>query len=102
LELNGVDMDADMDTSMDPLFLMQQMELRESLEAVKNSAHPAEDLLKINNDIDDVLEGIIRKLTSIFSTAEAIDLPAARDCVRRMQFMTRLQEETQVLEETFL
>jgi molecular chaperone HscB len=102
LELNGVDMDADTDTSMDPMFLMQQMELRERLEAINDSAHPAEELLEINNDINEILEGIIRELKTIFSGAGADDLQAARDCVRRMQFMTRLQEEAEVLEETLL
>ena len=102
LELNGVDMNADTDTSMDPMFLMQQMELREKLETVKDSAHPAEELLDINNDISEVLEGIIRELKSIFATRKVDDLHKARDCVRRMQFMTRLQEEAEILEETLL
>lgn len=102
LELNGVDMNADTDTSMDPMFLMQQMELRERLEDVKESAHPAQELLEINNDINEILEGIIRDLKTIFSNAAVEDLQVARDCVRRMQFMTRLQEETEVLEETLL
>jgi molecular chaperone HscB len=102
LELNGVDMNADTDTAMDPMFLMQQMELRERLEMVKDSAHPAEELLEINSDISGTLEGINRELTTIFSVHTVDDLPAARDCVRRMQFMTRLQEEAEVLEETLL
>ena len=102
LELNGVDMNSDTDTSMDPMFLMQQMELREKLEMVKDSAHPVEELLDINNDINEVLEGIIRELKSIFATGKVDDLHKARDCVRRMQFMTRLQEEAEVLEETLL
>ena len=102
LELNGVDMNADTDTSMDPMFLMQQMELRERLEAVNDSAHPAEELLEINNDIDEILEGIIRELKTIFCDAAVDDLKTARDCVRRMQFMTRLQEEAEVMEETLL
>jgi molecular chaperone HscB len=106
LELNGVDMDADTDTNMDPTFLMQQMELRERLEAVQASENPAEELLAVNNDINEILEGIIRELKTIFAGTLAgtpvSDLQAARDCVRRMQFMTRLQEEAEVLEETLL
>lgn len=102
LELNGVDMSADTDTAMDPMFLMQQMELREQLEAVKDSEHPSEALLDINNHISEILESIIRELKTIFSVTPVGDLQAARDCVRRMQFMTRLQEEAEVLEETLL
>jgi molecular chaperone HscB len=102
LELNGIDMNADSDTSMDPMFLMQQMELRERLEATNGSSHPAEELLEINNDINDTLEGIMRELKTIFADPSDVDLQAARDCVRRMQFMNRLQEEAEVLEETLL
>jgi len=59
-------------------------------------------VLEINKDIDQILERIIRELKTIFSDAEVEDLQAARDCVRRMQFMTRLQEEAEILEETLL
>jgi molecular chaperone HscB len=100
LQLNGVDMNADTDTSMDPHFLMQQMELREALESVKNSANPADELITINNDIELAITGIIRELTKVFSVETTPDLSAARDCVRRLQFMTRLQEEAHSLEES--
>jgi len=102
LELNGVDMSADTDTRMDPMFLMQQMELRERLESVGTSEHPAEELLDINNHIDSIVEGIIRELKTIFTASAVGDLKAARDCVRRMQFMSRLKEEAEVMEETLL
>jgi molecular chaperone HscB len=95
-------MNADTDTSMDPMFLMQQMELRERLEVVKDSADPAEELLAINNHIDEILEGIIRELKTIFAAAGTGDLQVARDRVRRMQFMTRLREDAEILEETLL
>lgn len=102
LEINGVDMNADTDTQMDPLFLMQQMELRESLAEVKNSANPIDELLKINNNIDQAINSIISELKLIFPEGEPGDLTAARDCVRRLQFMTRLQEEVHSLEETLI
>lgn len=102
LELNGVDISADTGTSMDPVFLMQQMELRERLGAIKDSEHPAEELLEIHKDIDEILESITRELKTIFSTTVVSDLQAAKDCVRRMQFVIRLQEEAEVLEETLL
>jgi molecular chaperone HscB len=100
LELRGLDMDSDTDTSMEPQFLMQQMELRERLEAVNRSTHPGKDLAEINDDIDEVLKGIMRELREAFSTNG--DVLVARDCVRRMQFMQRLQEEAQNLEEIYL
>jgi molecular chaperone HscB len=100
LQLNGVDMSVDTDTAMDPQFLMQQMELREALEALNNSANPAEDLLALTTDIDATIAGIIQELKNSFNAGTGLDLSAARDGVRRLQFMTRLQEEAHNLEET--
>ena len=100
LQLSGIDMNSDTDTRMNPQFLMQQMELREGMDAIKNSAHPAEDLLRLNNDIDLTIAGIIQELRKILAPGAAHDLQAARDCVRRLQFMSRLQEEARNLEET--
>lgn len=99
LEINGIDMNADTDTQMDPQFLMQQMELRESLGEVKNSVNPIDELLKINNNIDQSISSIILELKRIFPAGQPGDLAVARDCVRRLQFMIRLQEEAQSLEE---
>jgi len=101
LQLNGIDVDAETDSRMDPQFLMQQMDLREALEFVKNSANPARDLITINTDIESTIAGIIHELKEIFDSGTALDLQSARDCVRRLQFMTRLQEEAHNLEETF-
>lgn len=100
LQLNGIDLDADIDTRMDSQFLMRQMEFRESLEAVKSSANPAERVKAINADIDASIDDIIQKLKKLFTGGSAQDLTAARDFVRRLQFMIRLQEEAQDLEES--
>jgi molecular chaperone HscB len=99
LELNGVDMRNDTDTAMDPGFLMQQMELREQLGDVLNSPDPHGELLNINNTIDESVADISKGLQKIFAKGKQADLDSARDAVRRMQFMIRLREEAEALEE---
>ena len=101
LQLNGIDMSADTDTAMDPEFLMQQIELREKLEEIKHSTNPVDGVSQISADIERIIKGIISELKAIFSANLASELMTARDCVRRLQFMTRLQEEAHNLEEQF-
>lgn len=90
LSLAGVATDEETDTRMDPAFLMQQMEWRESLDDARSAADPAAAL--------DALERELRSGTS--TTAEAFAVAAdagewdsARDAVRRWQFLDKLARE---------
>jgi len=87
LELNGVDVAFETNTAMPPEFLMQQMELRETLEDAKNAAALdalRRDLRKQKQDLQAAI-------------AEAIDSKkdyhAAAGLVRKLQFLDRLDEE---------
>ena len=102
LELQGVDMSADSDTAMAPEFLMQQMQLRESLEEVASSADPHGDLLRISGDIDGIIEAIVAELRQAFASGGIDNTALARDGVRRLQFMMRLREEAEALEEQLI
>ena len=87
LELNGVDVAFETNTAMPPEFLIQQMELRETLEESKDAAAL------------DALRGDLRKQKKNLQTAiaEAIDsrkdYNAAAGLVRKLQFLDRLDEE---------
>ena len=100
LELNGMDMSADTDTAMDPQFLMQQMEFRERLESVPSSADPITEAFALGETIESTIAAIIKELSGLFSQA-APDWHAARDWVRRFQFLNRLQSEVEELEERY-
>jgi len=87
LELHGVDVAFETNTAMPPEFLMQQMELRETLEEAKDA--PALDALRKNlvqerslleKQIADCIDG--RK-----------DYAGAAGLVRKLQFLDRLGEE---------
>lgn len=87
LELHGVDVAFETNTAMPPEFLMQQMELRESLEAAKTPAsldemrkRLREDKARLQTQIADALD--TRK-----------DYAGAAGLVRKLQFLDRLDEE---------
>jgi molecular chaperone HscB len=87
LELHGVDVAFETNTAMPPEFLMQQMELRETLEEAKEASSL------------DALRADLKKQTKELekAIAEAIDAKkdyrAASDLVRKLQFLDRLDEE---------
>ena len=87
LELQGVDVAFETNTAMPPEFLMQQMELRETLEDAKDAK--ALDELRRN------LSSERRSLEA--QIAQAIDAEknykGAADLVRKLQFLHRFDEE---------
>ena len=97
LELQGVDVAFETNTAMPSEFLMQQMELRESLE----DATEKKDSSRL-----DLLRGNLGKsrLSLQQEIAEAIDVKkdfaAAADLVRKLQFLDRLDEEIDAAYET--
>ena len=99
LKLKGVDLLNDKTTSMDPEFLMQQMRLREELEQVRQSEDPAAKLIVLSAEIDQGLAEQETILKQLFADADDEKLAQISDYVRRMQFMLKLQQETEALEE---
>lgn len=102
LEINGVDMKSDMDTNMDPAFLMQQMELRERMDGVLSHADSQAEILKIYDVIDESVVELNKQLKKIFARPDSINIEKAKDCVRRYQFLDRIRDETETLEEQLL
>ncbi len=96
LELNGTPLD-DTDTRMEPMFLMQQMEMREALENVPNVDDPFSVLDKSRGELKVELDRVSRE------AAEQLDgegqLTAARESVKKMQFLYKVQQEMNEMEE---
>ena len=87
LELNGVDVGFETNTAMPPEFLMEQMELRERLEAAKNGSELdlifrdlAVEKREIENRIQEKIDG-------------RQDFVAAGDLVRKLMFLERFGED---------
>lgn len=98
LELEGIAFN-DSDTTMDPMFLMEQIELRESLEGVRVQADPFAALEKLRGIIEAKDKAYIDSLGEAFASGDQAALEAARDTVRKLQFMVRLNNEVEELEE---
>ncbi len=97
LTLDGMPAD-DTDTAMDPEFLMEQMELREGLEEARSQTDPHKRLAEIANDIEKRLEGKIGEFRRHYAQGQASRCQA-RNAVREMQFLEKLLDEIDSLEE---
>jgi molecular chaperone HscB len=98
LELKGITLD-DSDTTMDPMFLMEQMELRESLAEVSNKPDPFAALMSLRDSIEAKEQRLITSLAAAFASGEQAELEGARETVRKLQFMEKLLSELEGLEE---
>jgi len=101
LELQGVTLD-DNDTAMDPSFLMEQMELREALGEVRGKADPFSELNSLRDRVEGNERLLVESLQQLFATGDSEQLQQGKDLVRRMQFMQRLLNEVDDLEETLV
>ena len=90
LSLHGVDVAFETNTAMPQNFLMQQMELRESLEdAVATKNLPA--LASLQSKIEDDKASLERQIGAAID--ERQDYPAAAGLVRELQFLEKLEAE---------
>lgn len=99
LQLNDIILD-DNDTAMDPMFLMEQMELREELSEIRGKDDPFTELNKLRDRVESNERQLVESLQQLFSVGEELD--KGKDLVRRMQFMQRLLNELDELEETLV
>ena len=94
LELNGVDAGFETNTAMPPEFLVEQMELREKLEDIRD----ADSLGLIEKDL------LNQKRTIEAQIAECIDsghdYKSASDLVRKLMFLEKLGEQIAAAYET--
>ena len=101
LMLHGIDIDNEKNISMEPAFLMQQMELREQLESIRTSHQPTEELAEVEMHINDA----IRRVSSLIETSfrsNSVDMQAVKNYVCQMQFLTKLDEDANTLQEELL
>ena len=87
LELHGVDVAFETNTAMPPEFLMQQMELRESLDEAKTPAGLDEMRKRLRQDKAQLQNQIAEALDT------KKDYAGAAGLVRKLQFLDRLDEE---------
>jgi molecular chaperone HscB len=87
LELNGVDVAFETNTAMPREFLMQQMELREKLEAAKSTA----ELAAIARDLSAERAAIEKQIEQKIDRER--NFASAGDLVRKLMFLERFGED---------
>ena len=102
LSLRGVDLGDDTDTAMDPAFLMEQMELREQLDEVTQSDNPHKLLAELANRIEQRLHDSIEHFRGLLTEGTPEADRKARNAVREMQFLEKMRQEIDNLEEELL
>ncbi len=95
LTLHGVEMDAHNESTQDMAFLMQQMELREELEGVRNQPDPYQAVLHISNRVNKQITGLVGQMAVQFETPTSEQLEAAREILRKMRFLQKLRSEAE-------
>jgi len=90
LTLKGVDMNGETDTSMDGVFLMEQMELRESIADVRSQTDPLDVLDSILAELKSKAKKLIMEFTGFY---QQNDLEKSREIVRKLQFINKAQKE---------
>lgn len=96
LALQGIDTHNESSTPIDPMFLMQQMELREQLESVVDAADPYAELDALTAAVESELQTLRADFAQQFETEQ---LDQATSTVRKMQFIEKLASEIERLED---
>ena len=98
LQLKGVQWDDEQTTLSDPEFLMQQMELRESLAEVSGQPDPLQAVADIITNVDAIIRDNTSVLESLLQSEQQADLEQAKQQVRKMQFLSKMKHEAEAIE----
>ncbi|MDP2560566.1 co-chaperone HscB [Psychrobium sp. 1_MG-2023] len=99
LSLAGIELAHETKTLRDPMFLMQQMELRELLEDIPQASDPEQALSDFQQQVEQAITQFKLNFSRQFAENSADTLQQAADDVRKLKFMLKLSKEAEALEE---
>ncbi|EGR1043398.1 co-chaperone HscB [Vibrio cholerae] len=99
LSLQGIEMNAEQQTLQDPIFLMEQMELREELESVTACADPEAALVAFDTKVTAMQHHYLAQLQGQLAQSEWL---AAADQIRKLKFIAKLKNEVERVEDQLL
>ena len=94
LKLRGIDFSLENETTMDAAFLMQQLELRESLENIKNERDP---LAALDSLAEKVKASTVVMMEGFAESLDNDQLDDAREWIRKLQFLQKAKKEINAL-----
>lgn len=98
LSLHGDDPGGERETTRDMGFLMEQMELREALSEVKDQSDPILAVGEILDRLSAQSRALVSQLEQLLDQSSEQDLVAAREAVRKLQFVAKCRHEAENLE----
>ena len=101
LEMNGITVN-DTDTSLDNMFLMEQMELRETLGELAENSDPESELKTFKKHIAIRVNEILARIRETFEQNDAEQLQKVVELTKKLQFFRKLEEEANDIEERLL
>lgn len=99
LEMRGVEFDDQRETAMDPMFLMEQMELRETLAEIPHSDEGLVKIGRLQDDIQHKVRALTGELVELFKDDSEEAMSRAKANMHKLQFMDKLQQEAENVEE---
>jgi len=100
LELQGIPFDEN--GAMDPAFLMEQMELREALQSVRDSDDPFAALTGVRERAEARERELAGDLAARFVEESPETLEQVPDLIRKLQFIRKLVDEADEMEEALV
>lgn len=99
LEMRGVEFNDQRDTALEPMFLMEQMELRETLAEIPHTDAGLQSLGRLQDDIKTRIKALSTELVALFKDDSTESLARAKANMHKLQFMDKLQQEAEAVEE---
>ena len=96
----GVDIRAEQQTLQDPMFLMQQMELREGLEDISSASDPESAIEAFDKEIKTLENDFNQQLKALINQTELAELARAANIVRKLKFIYKLRDELERVEDS--
>lgn len=96
----GVDIRAEQQTLQDPMFLMQQMELREELEELSSARDPDTAIANFEKQIKQLNEQYSAQLAEQLASNNEQQYQLAADNIRKLKFVYKLRDELERIEDS--
>lgn len=98
LELKGIAWEDEQSTLNDPVFLMEQMELREALSEIDEQPDPLQAIAGMLADVNERIQQGTGHLELLLRDDAGENLLQARQEIRKMQFLYKLRSEAESIE----
>ena len=94
LKLKGIDLNLENETTMDAMFLMEQMEMREGLSDIRSKDDPLAELDRLSAQVKNDMKVMMESFSFAYKDENIDD---AKEWIRKMQFMQKARKEVDEL-----